>query len=117
MSPRVPIAPSTEIAVLTRSARRCALCFALDSDIEVKRGQIAHLDHDSSNSDEDNLAFLCLTHHDIYDSKTSQSKGFKVDEVKLYRSRLYDAVEQRHLEANVSRRPNTTFELRGAMFQ
>ena len=58
----------------------------------MKTGQIAHLDGDRSNSSVDNLAFLCLVHHDQYDSRTSQSKNLTIEEVKAYRSELYDQV-------------------------
>src|SRR5438876_10253424 len=55
----------------------------------VKSGQIAHLDHDNTNNDQDNVAFLCLTHHDQYDSTTSQSKGLRKSEVWHFRSELH----------------------------
>jgi DNA-binding MarR family transcriptional regulator len=60
--------------------------------VEVKAGQIAHPDGDRSNSTVDNLAFLCLVHHDQYDSRTSQSKNLTVEEVKTYRTELHDKV-------------------------
>ena len=82
----------TEAAVLTQSRRRCCICFGLHRDVEVKTGQIAHLDGDRSNSAVDNLGFLCLVHHDQYDSRTSQSKSLTVEEVKAYRTELYDQV-------------------------
>ncbi len=47
------------------------------------------MDHDASNSDFSNLVFLCLDHHDEFDSRPSQSKGFTIGEVKKYRDRLY----------------------------
>lgn len=56
----------------------------------MKKGQIAHLDHDSSNNDLESLAFLCLPHHDQYDSRTSQSKNFMTAEVKGYRRELHE---------------------------
>jgi hypothetical protein len=61
----------------------------LDDLETVRRGHIAHLNRDSSDSKFDNLVFLCLVHHDEYDSKPSQSKGFSVSEVREYRDRLY----------------------------
>jgi hypothetical protein len=67
--------------------------FHLAGDLTEQRGQIAHLDHDPSNNAEDNLAYLCLDHHDQYDSRTRQSKGIRATEVKAYRERLYRAVE------------------------
>jgi len=90
MSQRRKIPPDDFTAqVLTMSRRRCCICFALDNDDTEKSGQIVHLDHDSANSTVDNLAFLCLPHHDRYDTRTSQSKGFTIDEVKRYRTELY----------------------------
>jgi hypothetical protein len=83
-----------ETEILIKSHRRCCLCFGLNRDFTEKVGQIAHLDRDSSNSVNDNLAFLCLPHHDRYDGRTSQSKGFTPDEVKVYRSQLYSFLEQ-----------------------
>lgn len=78
--------------VILLSRRRCCICFGLHGDVDVKPGQIAHLDHDNKNNELDNLAFLCLTHHDQYDSKTSQSKGFRENEIKKFRTELYDNV-------------------------
>lgn len=93
MTDRTPVPDAVQTLVLTRSARRCALCFGLYGDLTERRGQIAHLDHDSGNNAADNLTYLCLDHHDQYDSRTSQSKGIKEAEVKTYRERLYRAVE------------------------
>jgi len=84
--------------VLVRSRRRCCICFGLHRDTGIKQGQIAHLDRDSSNSDLENLAFLCLEHHDQYDSRTSQSKGFIPREVAKYRSELYDHIWHAFIE-------------------
>lgn len=50
----------------------------------ISRGQIAHLDQNNENFDEDNLVFLCLEHHDEYDSKTRTSKGLRLEEVKRW---------------------------------
>ena len=81
------------MAVLDRSRRRCTLCFHLDGDIREKHGQIAHLDQEPSNFAEDNLAFICLAHHSLYDSRTSQHKNYTVSEVKAARERLYTLIE------------------------
>ena len=86
---RKAIPSSDELHVITTSRRRCCICFYLHNDLDVKRGQIAHIDRNSSNSTSENLAWLCLDHHDQYDSKTSQSKGFKPKEIKKYRDELY----------------------------
>lgn len=86
---RVPISPDDQLIVLTQSKRRCCLCFHFDGDLDRKQGQIAHVDQDSSNPKLENLAFLCLPHHDEYDSKTSQSKGITKAEVEYARAALY----------------------------
>lgn len=89
LSTRAPIARATEQRVLIASRRRCCLCLFLCNLDEVRKGQIAHLNHDAGESRFENLVFLCLEHHDEYDGKTSQSKGFTPEEVKEYRDRLY----------------------------
>lgn len=83
---------TTEAEVLSNSRRRCCICFGLNRDLRVKSGQIAHLDKDSLNDAYDNLAFMCLEHHDAYDSSTSQSKNFTRAEVKRYRDELYISI-------------------------
>jgi len=55
----------------------------------VRKGQIAHLNHDRSDSRFENLVFLCLEHHDEDDGQPSQSKGLTLEEVRSYRERLY----------------------------
>lgn len=88
MASRAAISPTVIADVLVASRRRCCLCYSLGNDASEKKGQIAHLDRDSSNSSRDNLAFLCLDHHDQYDSRTSQAKGLTIEEVKQYRNQL-----------------------------
>jgi len=90
---RRPNDPAIEARVLTRSARRCCLCFFLKRDFTEKEGQIAHLDQNPANGVEDNLAFLCLRHHSLYDSRTSQHKNYTILEVKSARKELYDHVQ------------------------
>lgn len=89
---RKAIPTETETQVLHLSRRRCCVCFGLDNDFGTKKGQIAHLDGKHSQNRLDNLAFLCLEHHDEYDSTTSQSKGLRRSEVAGYRDSLYQAV-------------------------
>src|ERR1700690_3613567 len=92
----VPV--DTATFVLLKSARRCALCFHLKGELDEKIGQIAHLDKDPSNSEEDNLAFLCLPHHTLFDSKTRQHKNYTVREVKAARDHLHEPIAQkRHI--------------------
>lgn len=92
MRQRITIPADVVADVVTTSRRRCCACFALQRDDSEKKGQIAHLDHDSSNNVLDYLAFLCLEHHDQYDSRTSQSKGLTINEVKRYRTELLAVV-------------------------
>ena len=75
------------------SRRRCCICYGLNRDVQIKQGQIAHLDGNPSNDALDNLAFLCLAHHDIFDSKTSQSKGLTPQEVRKYRKELHEIID------------------------
>ena len=82
-----------EFLVLARSRRRCAFCFALNGDRSIKEGQIAHIDHNPQNASPENLVFLCLVHHNAYDSKTSQSKGLTAHELQRYRADLDRFVE------------------------
>ncbi len=92
---RKTIPDSTQATVLLKSRRRCCLCFWLKGDDEVKKGQIAHLDDDNENAAEDNLVFLCLEHHDEYDSTPRLSKGLREQEVKRWRDELYKEMEYR----------------------
>jgi hypothetical protein len=92
LMPRRKLRPDIEAQVLTRSRRRCAFCFGLDRDAALKAGQIAHIDHDATNDNLDNLVFLCFEHHDVYDSKTSQRKNFTQTELRHFRSELDQAV-------------------------
>lgn len=89
MSVRRPASKSIEKDVLTASRRRCCLCVFLVGRDEVRKGQIAHINRDRSDSRFENLVFLCLEHHDEYDGRTSQSKGFSGEEVRAYRDQLY----------------------------
>jgi hypothetical protein len=61
----------------------------------MKQGQLAHLNRDPSDSSADNLAFLCLEHHDWFDTRTSQSKGPTIEEAKHYREKLYNELKRR----------------------
>jgi len=78
--------------ILVQSRRRCCMCYGLNRDTSIKQGQIAHIDRNSQNDEIDNLAFLCLEHHDQYDSRTSQSKGFLEQEIRQYRDELHKHV-------------------------
>jgi len=98
MSQRKKLSDSTQFRVLYSSARRCCLCFGLNHDYSIKKGQIAHLDKDRSNASFENLVWLCLSHHDEYDSKSSQSKTYSEFEVKQYQQALYDEVKRQQFK-------------------
>ncbi len=106
MRKRSPIPRTIEDRVLISSARRCCLCVFLRSQDEVRKGQIAHLNHNSADTRFQNLVYLCFEHHDEYDSRTSQSKGFTLGEVRQYRDRLYQmkqlALARQRVEAELS---------------
>src|SRR3990172_6759252 len=104
MPKRKNVPQEAQTFVLVASARRCCLCYGLNGDLAIRDGQIAHLDHDPSNSNPDNLAWLCFEHHNEFDSQQRQGKGLTIYEVKTYRSRLYDAIAAgRHLPQEPSK--------------
>ncbi len=92
MAKRPKIASQVEADVLTTSRRRCCLCHSLSGDNGEKIGQIAHLDGDPANNAIENLAFLCLEHHTLYDSTSSQHKNFTMAEVLTARTLLYSTL-------------------------
>jgi hypothetical protein len=92
---RKAIPDATQANILLKSRRRCCLCFWLNGEDEVKKGQLAHLDEDNENAAEDNLVFLCLEHHDEYDSIPRLSKGLREQEVRRWRDELYKEMEYR----------------------
>lgn len=81
---------NVEKEVLLSSRRRCCICWGLNRDAAVKEGQLAHVNRDPSDNSADNLAFMCLEHHNWYDSKRSQSKAPTADEARHFRAELYD---------------------------
>ena len=83
------IPPVVQADVVIKSRRRCALCVFLDNNTSERPGQIAHLNGDHSDSRVENLVWMCLEHHDKFDSTTSQTKNYTQIEVRLYRDKLY----------------------------
>jgi hypothetical protein len=79
---RKHISPTIQADVIHSTRRKCPICFSYEFDTNIQKGQIAHIDKDSSNNNPENLIFLCLRHHDEYDSKTSQSKGITKEELR-----------------------------------
>src|SRR5690348_12343284 len=107
---RKPIPGETQKNILTKSRRRCCLCFWLEGLDEVQKGQIAHLDGDNENAAEDNLAFLCFDHHDDFDGTTRLAKGLRQDEVRHWRDELYKEMEYRF---RTSRKRDIELKFRG----
>ncbi len=96
---RRPPTKEVEVAVLSKCRRRCALCYTYeDNDRADLQGQLAHISEDRSDSSEENLAYLCLRHHDWYDTKRSQSKGIPEGELRIAKKRLeeYCSFQGRH---------------------
>jgi len=105
MSRRKEFPRQVQDQVLINSRRRCALCFGLKGDLAVKPGQVAHIG-DPKDSTLENAVFLCLEHHDEYDSKTSQAKALTPKELKWYRDQLYGFVEKDGAWINASGAPH-----------
>jgi len=75
--------------------RRCAFCFAFDDDRTAQpAGQVAHIDRDPENASLENAAYLCLKHHNDYDSKPSQAKRLTPNELKHHQAMLYEFLGQ-----------------------
>ena len=103
---RKPTPRTIAHAVFTKSRRRCALCYYWDGDGSWKKGHLAHIDRDPSRNAEENLAFLCLEHHDTYDSKSRQTKGILPDELQTAKKYLEDQVAKDFLA--LVKRPSST---------
>lgn len=88
MSDRINPTDAVQAELLTKCRRRCCMCYALDRDARQKNGQIAHIDRISSNSAIENLAYLCLDHHNLYDSKMKQTKNYTPAELTSYKQEL-----------------------------
>lgn len=88
MGKRVEIPTEVIAEVLIECRRRCCLCVYLDNDRTQRKGQIAHVNQRRDDKRKVNLAYLCLDHHDDYDGRTSQSKGFTEKELRFYRDKL-----------------------------
>lgn len=86
---RKKISDITQADVVIKSKRRCALCFGVDQNLSEKSGQIAHINGNNSDDRFENLVWLCLEHHDKFDSTTSQTKNYTPREVRTYRDNLY----------------------------
>lgn len=98
--PRKHITQAVQADVVIKSKRRCALCAGLNDDLSEKPGQIAHLNGDNSDGRFENLVWLCLEHHDKFDSKTSQTKNYTALEVRSHRDKLYRQYAEQSYDAD-----------------
>jgi hypothetical protein len=90
--------------------------FYLNYDLGVKEGQIAHIDRHPENATEENLAWLCLSHHNQYDSRPSQSKGLQESELLKAKADLLAYLAEHHAQffsIPVSDPPPATHSARG----
>jgi hypothetical protein len=87
-SPRKKLSPRLEEEVLWRCRRRCCLCVFLKNRDEDVHGQIAHLNRNRDDNRFENLVYLCLDHHNQFDSTTRLSKGLTMQEVRRHRDEL-----------------------------
>jgi hypothetical protein len=110
---RANFSAEVESRVLLACKRRCAFCFGLNSDASLKRqGQLAHIDRNSANNAETNAAYLCLAHHDEYDTQPSQSKGLTKTELIVYQKLLLKHLNEIQLWTD-TRLPNHTKKRKG----
>jgi hypothetical protein len=108
MAPRKSIPIDVQTRVLSASRRRCCLCYFLNENHGERKGQIAHLNKNPADSRYENLVWLCLEHHDVFDGQTSQSKNYTEHEVRKYRDSLIRLFEPDNVAPNVTEgRPAT----------
>jgi hypothetical protein len=88
MQKRATLPAMLAAEVITHCRRRCTLCFALHADLTPQKGQVAHIDHDRTNTTLNNLVWLCLAHHDEFDSRGHQTKGYLPAEIQQYKAEL-----------------------------
>lgn len=87
---RIPIPKDLEAEVLFKADHTCSKCNNPSFGV-----QIAHIDDDPSNNDEDNLIALCPNDHDKASSKSPISKGYKELELKKYKKNWEDIIQER----------------------
>ena len=91
---RKKIPEDIQEALLVRCQRVCCLCHWLNRSLTPDlQGQIAHVNHNHEDNRLENLAYLCLRHHDTYDSTPRQTKKLKAQELIECRERLYEALK------------------------
>ncbi|MCX2202712.1 hypothetical protein [Pantoea agglomerans] len=94
MTGRKSISPEVQANVITKSASRCVICYGTreNTGAAYPGFQIAHIDKNNANNNEDNLALLCFDHHHLYDSTFSQGKNYNKQTIKAWKQALYHDV-------------------------
>lgn len=87
-----------EAKLLEKCGRRCSLCYGLNNDSEIKKGQIRSLKISSKKPKLINYVFLCLNHSEEFRLKTNRSKGISVEEIKIHREKLYKDLAENKLK-------------------
>ncbi|MDO8613275.1 MAG: hypothetical protein Q7R32_10715 [Dehalococcoidia bacterium] len=100
---RKTIPKEVETQVLVASRRRCCLCYFLDEKRTECKGQIAHLNQNRARVSFADLVYLCLNHHDEFDSSTRLSKGLTPHEVRHHRDELYKKLGTRAVASRRAR--------------
>jgi hypothetical protein len=91
MARREPVPSDILNDLLFQSGRRCCICYGLDHDLNVKTyGKIVRLNRNSADNRPDNLAYLCLEHHNVYETGTPLVMG----DVKKFRASLYAEIDR-----------------------
>lgn len=103
---RKPFTREVQSAALLACKRKCVLCFGLDGDAAEKRGQLAHVD-DRADTRLDNAVWLCRKHHDRYDTRSRQTKGYTPAEVREYRKQLIEFLRESTVWPDVASRVKT----------
>lgn len=75
---RVPIPQSIQTQVLVANRHACCVC-------QKHRVQLHHIDGDPSNNTAENIACLCLDHHDMATALASLTKKLTPSQVRIYK--------------------------------
>lgn len=78
---RIPIPKNIQADVLFMADHTCSICGDTNKNV-----QIAHIDNNPSNNNEENLITLCLVHHDKVHSKSIMTKNYTELELKQYKA-------------------------------
>lgn len=83
---RVQIPQAIQTEVLIRNRHACCVCQKL-------RVQLHHIDGDPSNNDPENIAALCLDHHDMASMQIGLTKKLQPDQIRSYKTQWESVCE------------------------